>query len=263
MKFHLILFLFLFYTTISGSGLIRFAESKEVSESAIELNIRFHIMQGKSWKHPRRVEMNTWVTAEDIKEKVLPEINSLYSQSDIRWKLERIIKEPYHEYEGDTQDVQFIINTKRDKNGRSDKRRLPRLYRLMNPEFMSSQYEVEGNLFHIYIFPFIGNTSQGNAMRPYGFHSVVGSWTNKHNRGKAPEKTLLIESQTAFIRGSLARTIAHELGHVLGLRHDCKNCLMAGKGYGINKQQIKTMRKEALRRLNYSSRSNTRLKNSK
>ena len=45
------------------------------------------------------------------------------------------------------------------------------------------------NNFHVYLFPFIGKTSQGMAMRKnrdtrnfLGFHTVIGTWTNKHNR---------------------------------------------------------------------------------
>ena len=77
----------------------------------------------------------------------------------------------------------------------------------MAPENRIERDEFGTNNFHVYIYPFIGNTSQGNSMREmnipglskasYGFHTVVGAW-------------------------SLSRTIAHEVGHVLGLRHnDC------------------------------------------
>ena len=83
---------------------------------------------------------------------------------------------------------------------------------------------------------------------PYGFHSVVGCWTNKHNRGENPEKTLLTEPQTEFVRGSLARTISHELGHVLGLSHSCNNCLMYSRGYELNVAQIVISTEEARRR---------------
>ena len=186
------------------------------AEENIKLNIRVHLMESEAWIHPLGSEMNMWVTESDVRQTIIPEMNSIWSQAKIEWMVEGIINEPIVEYNGFEEDIEYIINSERDDEGRSDPARLPLLYNLMNPSYLSSEIELEKNLFHIYIFPFIGNTSQGNAMNPYGFHSVVGCWTNKHNRGENPEKTLLTEPQTEFVRGSLARTISHELGHVLG-----------------------------------------------
>ena len=218
------------------------------AEENIKLNIRVHLMESEAWIHPLGSEMNMWVTESDVRQTIIPEINSIWSQAKIEWMVEGIINEPIVEYNGFEEDIEYIINSERDDEGRSDPARLPLLYNLMNPSYLSSEIELEKNLFHIYIFPFIGNTSQGNAMNPYGFHSVVGCWTNKHNRGENPEKTLLTEPQTEFVRGSLARTISHELGHVLGLSHSCNNCLMYSRGYELNVAQIVISTEEARRR---------------
>ena len=219
-----------------------------IVEDYIELNIRIHLMQSEAWIHPLVSEMNMWVTESDVRQTIIPEMNLIWSQASIEWKVEGIINEPIVEYNGFEEDVEYIINSKRDDQGRSDKARLPLLYNLMNPSYLSSEIELEKNLFHIYIFPFIGNTSQGNAMRPFGFHSVVGCWTNKHNGGGNPQKTLLTEPHSEIDRGSLARTISHELGHVLGLSHSCNNCLMYSKGYELNTSQIIISTEEAIRR---------------
>ena len=219
-----------------------------VVEDHIELNIRIHLMQSEAWIHPLGSEMNMWVTESDVRQTIIPEMNLIWSQASIEWKVEGIINEPIVEYTGFEEDVEYIINSKRDDEGRSDKARLPLLYNLMNPSYLSSEIELEKNLFHIYIFPLIGNTSQGNAMRPFGFHSVVGCWTNKHNGGGNPQKTLLTEPHSEIDRGSLARTISHELGHVLGLSHSCINCLMYSKGYELNTSQIIISTEEARRR---------------
>ena len=56
-------------------------------------------------------------------------------------------------------------------------------------------------------------------MRGYNFHSVDGIWSNKHNGGGNPEKTLLKEDHDLFFRRSLSRTILNELGHLLNLTH--------------------------------------------
>jgi len=97
----------------------------------------------------------------------------------------------------------------------------------------------------------------GNSL---GFHTVLGTWTNKHNKGKIPERVKIVEDWekwTKIKRGSLSRTIAHELGHVLFLKHhQCEgNCLMGpakGKGrqgYKLTKRQIEISRKIAKKRL--------------
>ena len=247
-------------TSSTGSYMISYSISDATGNSAsvtrtvvivedyIELNIRIHLMQSEAWIHPLVSEMNMWVTESDVRQTIIPEMNLIWSQASIEWKVEGIINEPIVEYNGFEEDVEYIINSKRDDQGRSDKARLPLLYNLMNPSYLSSEIELEKNLFHIYIFPFIGNTSQGNAMRPFGFHSVVGCWTNKHNGGGNPQKTLLTEPHSEIDRGSLARTISHELGHVLGLSHSCNNCLMYSKGYELNTSQIIISTEEAIRR---------------
>ena len=153
-------------------------------------------------------------------------------------------------FEGQNEAISYIIDSKRNSEGRSDKERLPHLYSLMQPQNRSKKKKIDSNLYHIYLFPFIGNTSQGNAMKKFGRHAVVGIWSNKHNRGNSPEKTLLKEDYDLWKRGSLSRTIAHELGHVLRLTHNqCSICLMKGRGYMITTEQIKISRKEAKRRL--------------
>jgi len=216
--------------------------------TAIDLNLRFHVMQGDPWIHGSGNAMPPWVSEDNIIETVLPELNDIWQQAGIQWTLETIFLESIKTYDGYQNDIQYIVDSQRDGEGTSDPERLPRLYNLMQPDNRSSDEELDGNLFHIYIFPFIGNTSQGNAMSSFGWHSVVGSWSNKHNDGGIPEKNLLIEAQQNFVRGSLARTIAHELGHVLSLGHDCEQCLMHAQGYDINDTQIQSAREEGVRR---------------
>ena len=214
----------------------------------INLNLRVHLMQSEPWVHPTGTEMSSWVTPSDIENIVIPELNRIWEQARITWNIESIIEEEIFKYDGYESSIEFIINTKRDEDGRSDPNRLPPLYYLMQPKHRSSASELNSNLYHIYLFPFIGNTSQGNAMRNFGYHSVVGVWTNKFNYGGIPEKTYLKEDPNNFVRGSLSRTISHELGHVLQLRHTCNPCLMGSKGYNVLSEQIDISRAEALRR---------------
>ena len=229
------------------------ADDANMGRTIIELNLRIHLMRDITMNHSTGLSMNTWVSVSDVSETIMVEINDIWQQANIHWLVESIIEEDV--VKGDTyeESIAFIASTKRDSEGHSDPARLPHLYSLMQPQYMSTTDEIGENLFHIYLFPFIGNTSQGNAMRDFNFHSVVGTWSNKHNGGGIPEKTLLVENQNLFDRGSLSRTISHEIGHVLNLHHnECNvNCLMGGgsSGYSLTEAQITAARLAALDRL--------------
>lgn len=250
----LISFLLLGFTNHPNDDL-KVDVSKNINEenATIHLNLRVHIMQDITMVHSTGTIMKNWITPSDIKETIMPEVNAIWKQANIQWDIESIIEE--NVVKGDTYEnsLIFIAGTKRDSEGRSDAERLPHLYSLMQPQNMSKADELDKNLFHIYLFPFIGNTSQGNAMRPFHWSTVVGTWTNKHNKGGIPEKTALTEDHNSFKRGSLSRTIAHEIGHVLSLQHNqCEtDCLMGGKsqGYLLTDEQIEAARLTASKRL--------------
>lgn len=221
----------------------------DAPDGAMVLKVRFHLMQGKAWQHPLGVSMNAWVSSSNVTQSILPEVNNIWSDTNVYFEVESIVQESINEYSGYEGDIDFIVNTERDEEGRSDPNRLPLLYDLMDPAYRSSNSELNTELLHIYIFPFIGNTSQGNAMSGYDYHTVVSCWTNKFNGGDKPEKTLLTESHSDFDRGSISRTIAHEIGHVLGLSHSCNDCLMDGSGYELLDEQISTVESKAANRL--------------
>jgi hypothetical protein len=209
-------------------------------------------MRNITIEHASGVRMDNWVTASDFEEIVLPEVNAIWAQANIHWNIESLIEEPV--VKGDTyeESIAFIASTTRDSEGHSNFERLPHIYSLMQPENRSTDEELTKNLFHIYLFPFLGNTSQGNGMRKFNCHTIVGTWTNKHNRGGVPEKRLLTEDHDAMKRGSISRTIAHEVGHVLHLEHNqCQvDCLMGGRsqGYLLTDEQIATARAAAKER---------------
>ena len=228
-------------------------DGDDVKFSINELNIRVHIMKDIIMMHSTGTAMNSWITPTDVTETIIPEVNKIWEQAGIVWLIESIIEEDVVKGVSYQESINFIVNTKRDANGSSDPARLPHLFSLMQPQYMSTEEEIGKNLFHIYLFPFIGNTSQGNAMAGFNYHSVVGTWTNKFNGGGIPEKTLLTENQSAFNRGSLSRTISHEIGHVLNLSHnECSyGCLMGGTesdGYFLTEGQVVKARIEAFNR---------------
>jgi hypothetical protein len=181
----------------------------------------------------------------------------------------------------------MVENAVRVENGeiwKSDPQRLVPLFLFMNPDNRMDVEEFGTEHLHVYIYPFIGNTSQGNAMRQmsipeytrvsYGFHTVVGAWTNKHNSDSncspeiggdrpcgVPVEAFIVEGWNeggAIDRGSLSRTIAHEVGHVLSLSHNDNtgNGLMGpgsedgdSQGYSLTEEQIMIARQTARRRI--------------
>lgn len=240
-------------TTNDDDSIIIEDDNNDDTFSIIELKLRIHIMTDIVMTHSSGTTMNSWVTPANVEQTIIPEINKIWEQAGIVWLIDSVIEEEVVKGSSYEESITFIANTKRDSNGSSDPARLPHLFSLMQPQNMSKEEELGKNLFHIYLFPFIGNTSQGNAMRGYNFHSVVGTWTNKHNGGGIPEKTLLTENQSAFNRGSLSRTISHEIGHVLNLSHnECSyGCLMGGTesdGYFMSDNQKFASRLEAFNR---------------
>lgn len=88
--------------------------------------------------------------------------------------------------------------------------------------------EVKAEKYHLYLFPYVGQTLQGTA-RNAGTFAVAGVFSDKHpnKKGHPKRRSSVIPSEPGTplaskdfpAAGTLSATIAHELGHNLSLKH--------------------------------------------
>jgi len=235
----------------------------------LELKLHVHIMD-VNFKPKGEKLNNKHINRAIIQKEVMPEINKIYEQADISFRLAsvdrlKIQKQDYpiipEGFPSNRVSLKRLVDQAVRVEGKSDEKRQVALMMFLQKKDKIPRSEWGTDNLHIYLWPFIGNTSQGNATRAgdgksYAFHTAVGTWSNKHNDGGTPERALITESwngvNTRITRGSLSRTIAHELGHVIGMGHNaCEgNCLMGPThGYKMTPQQIETIRSIATARL--------------
>ncbi|MBI1396309.1 MAG: hypothetical protein GC151_10055 [Betaproteobacteria bacterium] len=130
--------------------------------------------------------------------------------------------------------------------GRSDAARIRSLERLV---------DVSGNdsgAIDIHLVPYLGEASQGNTRRRLR-RIFVGEWSDKSSHARRPPEKFQLTESPPFRTGSLSRTIAHELGHALGLKHPNKSTqttfglLMGGRrpGYLLTPSEIAIARRHA------------------
>lgn len=161
-------------------------------------------------------QMQNWIEPDDVKD-VFREVNTLFfNKVGIEWVLNDI--DVYDAPED--AELEFISELTRDTTKYPDKYRYE-AYTSLIPE---GKYSRKFN--NIYFTTFTGNTRQGNAnvnsrnrtidVENDIHFTMIGTHSNKQNRGKAPVKRRLLHKDG---KPSIAFTVAHELAHVLGLNH--------------------------------------------
>ena len=214
-------------------------------DDAVErVAVHFHLVADMDMAK-KGVAMTNWLTPEMIKTTVMPEVNRIWATAKIEWTLSGVTPGTTRS-EGRADVIAYLLAATRDSEGRGDPQRVKKLIAILN------QDRADARAVNIYVIPYLGGTSQGNT-QPAQWRIIMGQWTDKPSRGeRPPEKCLLVEN-LPFKQGSFGRTVAHELGHILGLKHPEKNVppfqrLMGGtqQAYDLTDAEKATARKTAL-----------------
>ena len=226
-------------------ALLLAVQALAADDAMLTLPIRFHLTRGATMTVKGQA-MEVWVTPADITGPVLAEVNRIWKPANIRFVIERAEVEPLLKPADFNELLRSVENAKRGEEEVAGSGRTANIAKLLDP---AQRHRTAHN---VYLLPFIGSTYQGYAAMG-GRQVVAGVWTDKPSHGKQPPvKTLLVEPEPMKI-GSLARTIAHELGHNLGLTHPPKGepspvgRLMGGgrQGYALTPEEITKARRTA------------------
>jgi len=212
-------------------------------EPVQHIAVRFHLVTDLEMAK-KGVKMTNWLTADMISKTVMPELNRIWSAAAIEWTLSGVSLATTRN-ENRAEVIAYLLAAGRDSDGKSDPQRIAKMTYLLNLE------QEDPKAVNLYVIPYLGVTSQGNAT-PRQNRVLLGQWTDKPSRGlRPPEKCLLIE-EGEFRQGSFGRTVAHELGHILGLTHPKNNeppfhRLMGGNkpAYDLTSEEKSLARKTA------------------
>lgn len=205
----------------------------------IEVPISFHI-QRNFFITKDGIEMDVWITPRQIIDILLPEVNRIWAPAYIIFKLNSIEVHDEDPTETELDALEVLRNADREREEQFPSLNAVRKTAIKTLSLHSPN--VIPGVMNAFFLPYMGKTRQGNATDGVST-MAMGVWSDKFTFD--PTKVLLTENPNAFVRGSLARTTAHELGHCFKLRHpkDANPDLLMGvRGYTLTENEIKTAR---------------------
>ncbi len=245
------------------------------AEAPIRLPLRVHLVTGVEMVReaavpgadPARTVMNMPVKKEDV-QAMVNQVNEIWAPAKIHWETDpakggggivseqagggKISKEKLHEL------AASVVARNREEQGDWMTKVFPALADPAHNETLSAD-GTKAAFYHLYLFPYVGQTLQGTA-RLSGTFAVVGAYSDK-----SPNKTgfpklrpfvvpvkpgAALTAQSFPADGALSATIAHELGHNLGLTHSDEgmpdNLMKGHVKLRLSPYQIAAARKQAL-----------------
>jgi hypothetical protein len=213
---------------------------------SITVPVRVHIV--RDLVMPKEgLAMQSWVTDQQVRDVILPEVNRIWRAADIAFRLDTVGDAATRRPPDHRERIHAVVTAQRDADGESDPERIRHL-----GELIAFTPGAAGTV-DVYLVPYLGEASQGNAKRSLR-RVFVAQWTDKASKGRGLPERFQLTERGAFVRGSLSRTVAHELGHVLGLRHPDKRDAVAGllmggrmPGEALTAEEVAKARRKAAR----------------
>jgi hypothetical protein len=213
------------------------------AETVLRIAVRFHLVSDMPMAKSG-VSMTNWITPEMVANSVMPEVNRIWSRAKIEWTLSGVAPGVTRSANREAV-IAYLLAATRDSEGKGDPARIKQLQSILDFG------DEDAQAVNLYVIPYLGGTSQGNAM-PRLKRVTLGQWTDKPSRGQRPPERCLLVETGEFKQGSFSRTVAHELGHIIGLKHPVRNVqpfhrLMGGTqpGNDLTDEEIATARKAA------------------
>jgi hypothetical protein len=190
------------------------------AEPVITVPVRVHIVRDLVMPKDG-LAMQSWVTEQQVRDVIVPEVNRIWRAADVAFRLDAVAAVPTRHPSDRRERIEAVVTARRDAEGESDPERIGHL-----GELIAFAPGAAGTV-DVYLVPYLGEASQGNTKRSLR-RVFVAQWTDKGSKGRRAPQRFQLTEPGAFDRGSLSRTVAHELGHVLGLRHPDKRDAVAG-----------------------------------
>jgi hypothetical protein len=197
---------------------------KPLSSANVLINLNAYIPKNIEL-HYKGTRMRSWLTDTNVRD-IVSCVNRVYKNTDVQYQLGSINRiDPVR---SNLESKLKLIVTVNRQDSYQKQRELKQARVSIFPLKYREANDVGGTI-NVFFLPFTGNTRQGDTSRKIGSINdvYIGEWSNKFAADGVPHKRRLV----ATGKPNLCKTVAHEIGHVLGLRH------IKGSGAEYRQQQ--------------------------